>query len=253
MKKNINLFKAELRRGITLLKAYPLDTINNLISFTIVSVLLIVGINKIGEPERIFSLFLFPIIMTLVSGPSSSIRLDIEIGVFEQVYTSKYSILSIGMIRSIINTLFSSANSIVIFFVVQLFFYKIKFGALNLLVIFGATTLCSIALGVLLAGLTIRFRKTETLLNLINILVLIELVIPFSTMNANMIYILSALLPFSGIIIWIQNIYNEIPNVNEMALLGILIINLFVISFISKCVFNNCMRCAKIKGDLGNY
>lgn len=253
MKKCFNLFMSELRRGITLLKAYPLDTINNLISFTVVSVLLIVGINKIGEPEQIFSLFLFPIIMTLVSGPSSSIRSDIEIGVFEQVYTSKYSVLSIGMIRSIINTLFSSANSIVIFLVVQLFFYKIKFGAFNLLVIFGATTVCSIAFGVLLAGLTIRFRKTETLLNLINILVLIELIIPFSNMNANMIYLISTLLPFSSIIIWIQNIYNEIPNVSEIVLLGTMIINLFVISFISKSVFNNCMRCAKIKGDLGNY
>ncbi len=253
MNKNINLFRAELRRGMTLLKAYPLDTINNLISFTVVSVLIIIGINKIGEPQQIFSVFLFPIIMTLISGPSSSIRSDIEIGVFEQVYTSKYTILSVGVIRSIINAIFSSANSILIFVIVQLFFHNTKWKIVELLFVLVITVLTSISLGVFLAGLTIKFRKTETLLNLINIMALIELIVPFSAMSSNIIYIVSAILPFSGIIVCIQNIYNKIANLNEIYLFGTTVSNVFIIIVFSKFIFNKCMKWAKIKGDLGNY
>lgn len=65
--------------------------------------------------------------------------------------------------------------------------------------------------------------------------------------------ILSTFLPFSGIIVYIQNIYYEIPNFNEIFVLGTMIANLLMVSLLSIITYNRCMKCAKMKGDLGNY
>jgi hypothetical protein len=79
------------------------------------------------------------------------------------------------------------------------------------------------------------------------------LIVPFSAMSSNIIYIVSAILPFSGIIVCIQNIYNKIANLNEIYLFGTTVSNVFIIIVFSKFIFNKCMKWAKIKGDLGNY
>lgn len=112
MKENYSLFFAECRRAIKLLKFYPLDTINNLVSFVIISTIFITGINALGDSSQIFGVVFFPIMLNLISGPSSSIRSDIEMGVFEQVYISRYSLLKIAIIRSVVTGMFSITGSV---------------------------------------------------------------------------------------------------------------------------------------------
>ena len=60
MKENYSLFFAECRRAIKLLKFYPLDTINNLVSFVIISTIFITGINAVGDSSRDFRSSIFP-------------------------------------------------------------------------------------------------------------------------------------------------------------------------------------------------
>ena len=127
MKENYSLFFAECRRAIKLLKFYPLDTINNLVSFVIISTIFITGINALGDSSQIFGVVFFPIMLNLISGPSSSIRSDIEMGVFEQVYISRYSLLKIAIIRSVVTGMFSITGSVLITLIIHLFFVKIQF------------------------------------------------------------------------------------------------------------------------------
>lgn len=124
MKENYSLFFAECRRAIKLLKFYPLDTINNLVSFVIISTIFITGINALGDSSQIFGVVFFPIMLNLISGPSSSIRSDIEMGVFEQVYISRYSLLKIAIIRSVVTGMFSITGSVLITLIIHLFFVK---------------------------------------------------------------------------------------------------------------------------------
>ena len=183
MKENYSLFFAECRRAIKLLKFYPLDTINNLVSFVIISTIFITGINALGDSSQIFGVVFFPIMLNLISGPSSSIRSDIEMGVFEQVYISRSSLLKIAIIRSVVTGMFSITGSVLITLIIHLFFVKIQFSIFHMIILLLLFGIQSLVIGIILAGITLRFRKTETLINSLNLLVMVLMVLPLLTIS----------------------------------------------------------------------
>ena len=60
LKMDFSLFGAEIKRAYKLLKVYPLDTINSIISFVIMSVIFMIGINAVGDSTQIFGVVFFP-------------------------------------------------------------------------------------------------------------------------------------------------------------------------------------------------
>lgn len=57
--KDCVLLFAEFTRAIKLLKFYPIDTINNIISFLVMSVIFMIGINAVGDSSQVFGVVFF--------------------------------------------------------------------------------------------------------------------------------------------------------------------------------------------------
>lgn len=68
LKNNWNLFVAECTRAVKLLVIYPIDTVNNIISFLIVSVIFMIGVNAVGDSSQAFGVIFFPIMLNLIGG-----------------------------------------------------------------------------------------------------------------------------------------------------------------------------------------
>lgn len=253
MKENNNLFFAECRRAVKLLKFYPLDTINNLVSFVIISTIFIVGINAIGDSSQIFGVVFFPIMLNLISGPSSSIRGDIEMGVFEQVYISRYSLLKIAIIRSIVTGMFSITGSALIALIIHLFFVKIQFSIGHIIILLLLFGIQSLVIGIILAGITLRFRKTETLINSLNLLVMILMVLPLLTISEKSMYLPSVICPLWGIVTYYQQLMERADMVSVLKNLGFTVAHTIVFAVIANIIYQKLLLTAKIKGYLGQY
>ena len=183
VKQDLSLLRAETIRSVKLLKTYPLDAVNSVVLFIVVSVIFIVGINAVGDSNQIFGVVFFPIVLNLVGGPSASLRSDKEMGVFEQVYISKYSLIKVALIRSLVAGFGSVFGSLVIALIIHFFYRSISIRIHHLIMMFGIFLIQGMLIGVLLAGITLRFRKTETLLNSLNIQFMILLVLPLASFS----------------------------------------------------------------------
>lgn len=253
MKENYSLFFAECRRAIKLLKFYPLDTINNLVSFVIISTIFITGINALGDSSQIFGVVFFPIMLNLISGPSSSIRSDIEMGVFEQVYISRYSLLKIAIIRSVVTGMFSITGSVLITLIIHLFFVKIQFSIFHMIILLLLFGIQSLVIGIILAGITLRFRKTETLINSLNLLVMVLMVLPLLTISEKSMYLPSAIFPLWGIVTYYQQLMERVDMVSVLKNLGFTVAHTIVFAVIANVIYQKLLLTAKMKGYLGQY
>ena len=253
MKENYSLFFAECRRAIKLLKFYPLDTINNLVSFVIISTIFITGINALGDSSQIFGVVFFPIMLNLISGPSSSIRSDIEMGVFEQVYIFRYSLLKIAIIRSVVTGMFSITGSVLITLIIHLFFVKIQFSIFHMIILLLLFGIQSLVIGIILAGITLRFRKTETLINSLNLLVMVLMVLPLLTISEKSMYLPSAICPLWGIVTYYQQLMERVDMVSVLKNLGFTVAHTIVFAVIANVIYQKLLLTAKMKGYLGQY
>lgn len=250
--RDFSLFSAELRRSMKLMKTYPLDTVNSIISFMIMSVVFMVGINAVGDSSQVFGVIFFPVMLNLISGPGASIRGDIELGVFEQVYISRYSLIRTAIIRTLISGLTSLVGSALIALIMHLFFLPIQIPVLWLVTVFLVFSVQSIAAGVIMAGITLRWRKVETLLNFLNILIMIELVLPLSSV-ATLGYVPMAGVPFYAVVVLYQQL---IAGYGFAQLLPTLIcagINTAVLIAAGYFIYHSSMLSAKKNGTLGQY
>ena len=236
-----------------MLKFYPLDTINNLVSFVIISTIFITGINAVGDSSQIFGVVFFPIMLNLISGPSSSIRSDIEMGVFEQVYISRYSLLKIAIIRSVVTGMFSITGSVLITLIIHLFFVKIQFSIFHMIILLLLFGIQSLVIGIILAGITLRFRKTETLINSLNLLVMVLMVLPLLTISEKSMYLTSAICPLWGIVTYYQQLMERVDMVSVLKNLGFTVAHTIVFAVIANVIYQKLLLTAKMKGYLGQY
>lgn len=253
MKQDLQLFFAEFARAVKLLKIYPIDTINNIISFIILSIVFMIGIFAFGDSSQVFGVIFFPVMLNLISGPSASIRNDIELGVFEQVYISSYSLKKISVIRTIVSGLTSLLGSVLIALIIHFFFSKITISFLNIVFILMLFCFQSILIGIILSAITIRFRKAETLLNIFNILIMIELVLPLNNTLSVVGNVPMLLIPFYGVVVLYQQMlmgceYNVI-----CFTVFYIMVNTVLMLVIAKKSYNVCMKSAKMSGSLGQY
>ncbi|WP_054644813.1 hypothetical protein [Thermoanaerobacter thermocopriae] len=115
------LFIAEITKLINLLKNYPLDVIGNTVSFIIAITAIIFGVYKFSNVDNVENLIIYPLLLALIGTPSSSLREDIEIGTFEQVFNSNYTIAEILICRSLISFITSFFPMTIILILVRIF------------------------------------------------------------------------------------------------------------------------------------
>lgn len=252
-RKDCVLFRAELTRALKLLKLYPIDTINNIVSFLVMSVVFMIGINAVGDSSQVFGVIFFPIMLNLISGPSASIRNDIELGVFEQVYISRYSLIKIAIIRTIVSGLTSIIGSILIALVMHFFFLRISISFWQIILLFSIFSFQSISMGVIMAAITLRFRKVETLMNFINILIMIELVLPLNNSLSIVGYLPMLFVPFWGVVSLYQQLL--VNTTSDLLIFTIIctIINSMLTFAVAKYSYKKCLIASKRNGNLGQY
>ncbi len=252
-KQDRNLLRAEWRRSMKLLKTYPLDTVNSILSFMIMSVVFMVSIRAIGDSSQVFGVIFFPVMLNLISGPGASIRGDIELGVFEQVYISRYSLLKTAILRTLISGLTSLVGSALIALIMHLFFLKLQISLPGIVMLFLLFGVQSIAVGVLMAALTLRFRKVDTLMNLINLLIMIELVLPLNNITSVIGSIPMAVVPFYGVVVMYQQLLGHVPVSQLLPTIGCAVLNTVLLVTVATAFYNSSMVVAKRDGSLGQY
>lgn len=248
-----NLFLAEWQRSMKLLKTYPIDTVNSILSFLIMSVVFMVGVNAVGDSSQVFGVIFFPLMLNLIGGPSASIRSDIELGVFEQVYISRYSLIKTAVIRTVISGLTSLVGSALIGLIMHLFFLKLSISLAGVVLLFGLFSLQSLAAGIFMAALTVRFRKVDTLLNFFNILIMVELVLPLGNLTDTLGLIPLAAVPFYGVVVLYQQFLAECPLSAMTPTLICTLLNTALILSGACFAYRKCLLSAKHSGSLGQY
>lgn len=253
LNKMIVLLKAETIREWKTVKAYPFELITGSVSFLIITVMILFGISKLGSELQMFGVIFFPMIMNLIGGMSSSIRSDVQIGTFDQVYNSSYSLFTVSLIRTLINGFFSIFISVIISVIVYLFFYRFSIGAGEVLPLFVVIILLSLSVSTILAGLTILFRKIDTLLNFINIFLLIILMLPYYHWSLATRSLFAAIVPYSGIMEYVQ-LSAEAKDASELFSCGILMLgNALLWAGIAFLCYHACLKRGRASGTLGMY
>lgn len=251
-RQDLNLFLAEWRRSMKLLKTYPIDTVNSIASFLIMSVVFMVGVSAVGDSSQVFGVIFFPLMLNLIGGPSASIRGDIELGVFEQVYISPYSLIKTAIIRTLISGLTSLVGSALIAVIMHLFFLKLSLSLPALVLLFALFSLQSIAAGILMAALTVRFRKVDTLLNFFNILIMVELVLPLKQV-AVLGHVPLALVPFWGVVVLYQQLLGGYPLSATAPTFLCTLLNTGLVMAGACFAYRKSLLAAKASGTLGQY
>ena len=250
---DLNLFRAEWHRSVKLMKTYPIDTVNNILSFMIMSVVFMVGVNAVGDSSQVFGVIFFPLMLNLIGGPSASIRGDIELGVFEQVYISRYSLLKTAIVRTLISGLTSLVGSALIALIMHLFFLKLSISLPGGALLFILFSVQSLAAGIFMAALTVRWRKVDTLLNFFNILIMVELVLPLNRFTEISGLVPLAAVPFYGVVVLYQQLLGSSPVTAMIPTFFCTLLNTALILSGACFAYKKCMRAAKAGGTLGQY
>lgn len=174
-------------------------------------------------------------------------------GVFEQVYISKFSLIKVAIIRSIVAGLSSVVGSVLIGIILHLFFVKITIPFYHLLLLFVLFSIQGLLIGVILAGITLRFRKTETLLNTLNILLMILIVLPLASVSDLFWHIPSLLCPLWGIVTYYQQLLTDPYSPVVLWNLLVVVVNTGFLAFVARACYNKLLNTTKIKGFLGQY
>jgi len=237
------LFIAEITKLINLLKNYPLDVIGNTVSFIIAITAIIFGVYKFSNVDNVENLIIYPLLLALIGTPSSSLREDIEIGTFEQVFNSNYTIAEILICRSLISFITSFFPMTIILILVRIFINTNTFLSPFTILL---TLLNGISIGMILVGLTMIYRKVGSLLNLVYLLSLIEFVIPSKYISSGRC-IFEALIPFSSVILMGMS-----TNITFTTLF-IAIFNTLFWSFLGYILYKSMYNYARKSGKLGRY
>lgn len=241
------LFRIEIKKSIRLLKNYPLDFIGNTISFIVVIMGIILGVYNIGNNSNISGLVVFPLLLTLVGTPSNSLREDVELGVFDQVFNSNYTIAEVLICRSLVSYIMSLLPTSIILALVKIFLVDTNIHLTVFLLIILLVLVNGISIGMVLVGLTMMYRKIGSLLNLIYLLVLAELIIPFSHFLPIYKIIFEIVAPFGSIVSIVQATNITFEN------FLVATINTFIWLFIGDILYKKMYNYSRVNARLGTY
>lgn len=251
IRENVNLVKAELDKQLSMLYNYPLELIGNTITFVLVIILVLFGIDKFGSKSQMFGLIYMPFIMTLIGTPTETIRSDIQIGVFEQVYNSNYFLHNIMIIRSLVNIIFILPVSIIILLTITLI-YNVTISISTVALGFVLALISSLSLGMIFGALTMVYKKLDSIMNLVNIIIMFTVALPVFSFHEIIQKIFILLVPLGGVIGLVQSSLSSNLSDN-VSILALAICNMIIWFIISRFFYNHFYIISREKGTLGHY
>lgn len=168
--KTQTVLRAELRRTWVHRRRYLVSTITSLITFGIVSIVSWLGLRafffKGAGDYAASATLLWPLVLTGFGVAANQLAEDIEVGTIEQLYLSTPSVLRLLHIRSLVGFLDTLVFTTPLLLIGG---YYLGWGTLGrwLLVQVIPLWLSLYGLGLMLAGLTLRYRRLGTLTNLL--------------------------------------------------------------------------------------
>jgi ABC-2 type transport system permease protein len=240
------LLVAEIRKSLQFLKSYPLDFIGSSFSFILVILAIIFGVYKLGYKGNVVDLVVFPMALSLSGTPSSSLREDIAIGTFEQVFNSSYDIAEVLLCRSLVTFILSLPMTFIILLLAKMLIdSSINLFSFSLIILF--TLINGISVGMVLAGLVIVYRKIDSLFNLMYLALLFEFV--FISTRSLSLYkvIITILIPFGSIIL--VGLGKNLSNMIYLAA----VLNTLIWIFLSYTLYTVMYNYSRKSGKLGWY
>lgn len=122
--------------------------------------------------------------------------------------------------------------------IIHLFFVKIQFSIFHMIILLLLFGIQSLVIGIILAGITLRFRKTETLINSLNLLVMVLMVLPLLTISEKSMYLPSAICPLWGIVTYYQQLMERVDMVSVLKNLGFTVAHTIVFAVIANVIFS---------------
>ncbi len=169
------VFRAELKRSWITMRRYPVETASNLITMAIFSIAAWVGLRAAFFAHKgafgASAALLWPLVLTGFGAAAASLQKDIGLGTIEQLYLSSPSVLNLLHVRVLVEYM-STLLYVAPLWLVGGFY--LGWGALGrwLVVIVVPLALSLYGLGLILAGMTLRYRRLGPLTNVLYFLFL---------------------------------------------------------------------------------
>lgn len=219
----LRLVLAEVKRNWRIRANYPFSFLMNMIQNAIFLGIAIVIIMKVSSLDQALCALLWPIAITTIGSLCSNIQEDIELGTLERIVSSKYSFLSIVLSRLISDILYL-VPFIFTSFVLFSFFVKINLSILYILIITVIILLTGVGIGLILAGLLTFYKNIGPLPNLVMLLTMAIMVLPWEKWGTFLQSVSILVLPFISVTLFAQtdnNLFCLIGFANALLYLGI--------------------------------
>lgn len=195
MKHIILMSKAEITRQVILFKRYPFEPISSLIVVAITFLVLCfsVDISTSGESANIADLLIRFILgmlsMYMISVMGINVAGEAKVGTLERIYTMPSRLFSVITIRNFV-ALFYNIAQLSIFVLVTIFIMKIDIGLNSGMFLLLATFIVSLlGVGYILSGLTLIFKRTGDVAQLLQFLFLFMALIPYDKFPTTIKYL----------------------------------------------------------------
>ncbi|MEO1429651.1 MAG: ABC transporter permease [Cyanobacteria bacterium J06633_8] len=255
-----NLFRAEFKRTWIEFIRYPLDQISSIIIMTILFYGMFLSVHHIAGPNIDFghrldtivvSYVLWNLVTFVIQGTAFGIQIEAQTGTLEQLFLSPFGTLKVLLIRALVSlsTYFVMIIGILLLTMVLTGRY-LYFPAILILPLI-AVLLAAYGLSLVMAALTILYKRVQQVVGLVQFGLLFLLALPVETWSGAF-YALKIMLPMAlG-----AGILRDLMARNlslDLSLLSLAFINGIVYFIIGSLVFRWSQRKAKHQGILNGY
>lgn len=246
----LSLVRVELWRNVTIVRHYPMALITSLIQAMLFSVAVIWGLTRLGYWPSAVGTVLWPLLMTGLGSPSSSLVSDAELGTFERIHNSGRELLIVTLARACADVVMAVPAALGVF----LFMVWLQPDSFPLWPVLGAallTGLAAVGAGLLLAGLTLVYRRLGPASNLIMFGAIMAALLPSSGISRVMAWSVGTVIPLAGPVILVQrSVSGELGTGAEWVVAAL---NTVLSIHLGIWVFQWGYRKARYLGTLGRY
>ncbi|MGG6432710.1 ABC transporter permease [Anoxybacillus sp. D401a] len=225
----LQLVLAEIKRSWRVRKNYPLSFLMNMIQSAVFLGVSIVIISKISTVDQAISVLLWPIAITAIGSICTNIQEDIQLGTLERVIFSRYSFLTVILSR-LVSDIFFLTPFIFVALIGFIFFINVNVPFFSIFITAIIILLTGVGIGLILSGLLIFYKNIGPLPNLLMLISMTAMVLPWSKWDSFLHVFGIFVFPFVSIALFIQtdnNLYLLMGFVNALfyIVVGLLIFN----------------------------
>ena len=255
-----NLFRAELKRIWIEFIRYHLDQISKIVIMTIIFYGMFLSIHHIAGPNIdvghrldaiIVSYVLWNLVTFVIQGIAFGIQTEAQTGTLEQLFLSPFGTLKVLLVRALVNL--STYFTIIISILLLTMFLTGRYLYLPPSIILPLITvlLAAYGLGMIIAALTLLYKRVQQLVGLVQFGLLFLLSLPVETWSGPF-HALKIMLPM----VLGAGILRDVMARNlslDLSLIFLAFINGIVYLIIGSLVFRWSERKAKHQGILNGY